>query len=252
MRTLLLPDAGVHAGSLILVNAWHPFHAQLMHHDLVPVHANAGPVRMERRAARLLARLMEKLSGWRSITAVSGWRSETEQRAIYAQSLRDSGEEFTEKYVAFPGCSEHQTGLAIDLGLTQPDIDFIRPVFPDTGVCGQFRAAAADYGFIERYSGQKEAVTGIACEPWHFRYVGAPHAAVMAERNLCLEEYHDFIKSYSQSAPLIAETGARRTQLFYLPARVGGTPLTLGETAPYQISGNNTDGFVVTVWQEWG
>ena len=55
-------------------------------------------------------------------------------------------------------------------------IDFIRPDFPDDGVCGAFRRAAARYGFLERYTREKEALTGIAEEPWHFRYVGVPHA----------------------------------------------------------------------------
>ena len=81
--------------------------------------------------------------------------------------------------MALPGCSEHQTGLAIDLGKAAGYIDFIRPAFPYDGVCGRFRRLAARYGFIERYQRGKEEVTGISAEPWHFRYVGAPHAQLM-------------------------------------------------------------------------
>ena len=95
----------------------------------------------------------------------------------------------TRKFVAYPGCSEHQTGLAIDLGANLPEIDFICPEFPDTGIFGKFREKAADFGFIERYPKGKEAVTGIGAEPWHFRYVGVPHAAVMKAGGLVLEEY---------------------------------------------------------------
>ena len=79
-------------------------------------------------------------------------------------------------------CSEHQTGLAIDLGLASEEIDVIRPNFPYSGVCAAFRKQAADYGFILRYPAGKEAVTGIAYEPWHFRYVGVPHARFMLNR----------------------------------------------------------------------
>lgn len=117
---------------------------------------------------------MAELDGWRYITAVSGWRSQEEQREIYLQSLLENGEEFTNQFVASPGHSEHQTGLAIDLGLKQPDIDFLRPYFPYKGICQTFRELSTDYGFIERYQAGKEAITGIAHEPWHFRYVGVP------------------------------------------------------------------------------
>ena len=111
-------------------------------------------------------------------------------RSGYLQSLLENGEEFTNKFVARPGHSEHQTGLAIDLGLKQPDIDFLRPNFPYEGICQTFRELAADYGFIERYPVGKEAITGIAHEPWHFRYVGVPHAKIMVDHNWTLEEYH--------------------------------------------------------------
>ena len=174
------------AGHLILVNAQHPLSEYDWTPDLVTVR---GAVRLEREAAERLDRLMAALDGWRSITPVSGWRSMEEQRQIYSGSLRDNGAAFTRKFVALPGCSEHQTGLAIDLGLTGPDLDFIRPDFPYSGICQKFRTLAADYGFIERYPAGKEAVTGIAHEPWHFRYVGIPHAHAMADRGLTLEEY---------------------------------------------------------------
>ena len=90
---------------------------------------------------------------------------------------------------ARPGCSEHETGLAIDLGENVPELDFIRPSFPDTGICGTFRARAAEFGFILRYPKGKEAVTGIGWEPCHFRYVGVPFAREIADRGLTLEEY---------------------------------------------------------------
>ena len=68
-------------------------------------------------------------------------------------------------------------------------MDFICPEFPYDGICGHFRALAPDYGFILRYTKEKEAITGISEEPWHFRYVGVPHARIITDRGLCLEEY---------------------------------------------------------------
>lgn len=82
---------------------------------------------------------------------MSGWRSFGEQQSIWDDTLAKEGEAFTRQYVAFPGCSEHQTGLAMDLAKAAPSIDFIRPDFPDEGPCGTFRRLAAQYGLIQRY-----------------------------------------------------------------------------------------------------
>lgn len=172
---------------LVLVNREHPW-TRGEPEDLVAV--DGGPVLLRSRAAEALNALMAELGdGWREITAVSGWRSRKEQQTIWDQALAEHGETFTGSYVARPGCSEHQTGLAIDLGERRAEVDFLCPEFPDTGICGRFRAAAAEFGFVLRYPAGKEAVTGIAHEPWHFRYVGVPHAARMAARGWTLEEY---------------------------------------------------------------
>ena len=112
---------------------------------------NIYNMKLQRRAVILLNELMEKLHGWEHIVPVSAWRPHKEQQNIWDTSMRKSGREFTETYVAVPGHSEHETGLAIDLGLKQDVIDFIRPEFPYEGICQKFRQLAPKYGFIERY-----------------------------------------------------------------------------------------------------
>lgn len=177
------------AGLLRLVNADHPLPPG-PDPDLVLAGApGRPPVLLERRAARALAACLAALGAQERIWPVSGWRSRAEQKAIWEDTLAREGEAFTRRYVARPGCSEHETGLAVDLGLAADRIDFIRPAFPDEGVCRAFRRRAAEFGFILRYPAGKEAVTGIAHEPWHFRYVGPAHALRMARRGLTLEEY---------------------------------------------------------------
>lgn len=79
------------------------------------------------------------------------------------------------------------------MGLNKQDIDFIRPDFPYDGICGEFRKVAPNYGFIQRYTEDKEKITGISHEPWHFRYVGYPHSQIITERGLSLEEYIEFV-----------------------------------------------------------
>lgn len=249
MKIIYLPKEQVYTGNLILVNQDHPY----QEHDLsclCPV-TEDSPVLMDRRAVVLLTNLMRDIHGWRELTPVSGYRSNKEQQELFSTSLADNGAEFTTQYVASPGHSEHQTGLAIDLGLKQPEIDFIRPDFPDTGTCLLFKEKASHYGFILRYPSQKEQITGIAYEPWHYRFVGAPHAAIMEEKGLVLEEYIDFVKDYpyGQSAYCYEQRGLQ-FMISYLPAKKEQTTeLTLHGDLPYSISGNNIDGFIITEWE---
>lgn len=236
---------GIHNGLLILVNAEHP-----IQHMERPVLAPAVPgsdILLDTRAAAMLSGLISRIGAAGEIVPVSGWRSEAEQREIWDGSMRDSGEEFTRKYVALPGCSEHQTGLAIDLALRADNIDFIRPEFPYDGVCGRFRALAADYGFVERYQGGKEGVTGIAAESWHFRYVGRPHARIMCEMGLCLEEYVEYLRAYPYPERLLEVRG----EVYEAEVGFAGARDALGlPDAPYQVSGNNVDGYIYTLWRK--
>lgn len=236
---------GIHNGLLILVNAEHP-----IQHMERPVLAPAAPgsdILLDSRAAAMLSGLISRIGAAGEIVPVSGWRSEAEQREIWDGSMRESGEEFTRKYVALPGCSEHQTGLAIDLALRADNIDFIRPEFPYDGVCGRFRALAADYGFVERYQSGKEGVTGIAAEPWHFRYVGRPHARIMCELGLCLEEYVEYLRAYPYPERLLEVRG----EVYEAEVGFAGARDALGlPDAPYQVSGNNVDGYIYTLWRK--
>ena len=231
-------------GPLLLVNAGHPLSFSETP-DLVCADSRWPEVQLERQAAGQLRACIRSVKGENAIVPVSGWRSLDQQQAIWDDTMRKEGEAFTRQYVARPGCSEHQTGLAIDLGEDVPDLDFIRPSFPDSGACGAFRRAAARYGFLQRYCREKEALTGIAAEPWHFRYVGAPHAQLMEEHGLCLEEYVPFL----EVSPRLCRLGNGRT------ARVSRLPCPSAvlELEPpagcWQLSGDNCGGFILTVWE---
>lgn len=259
--TITLQQQDIHTGSLVLVNSAHGLREELFFHGspehaLLPVCGSAPQILLHRTAVRLLAELMQSIGGWEQIVPVSGWRSLQEQQTIWDDTLRESGLEFTSKYVAAPGHSEHQTGLAIDLGLRQEHIDFIRPEFPCSGICRTFQENAAKYGFILRYPAGKEAVTGIGHEPWHFRYVGVPHAGIMAERGLTLEEYTDFIRDYPhESRPCLLESGNQETLVSYVKASGNSAPcgtvsIELSGVHPYTVSGNNVDGFILTQWRQ--
>jgi D-alanyl-D-alanine dipeptidase/carboxypeptidase len=194
---------------------------------------------------------MDAVGGWQSIRVCSGWRSEAEQESIYQSALAEHGAAFTGKFVAKPGQSEHQTGLAIDLGIHAPQKDALCPEFPDSGICRVLRQKAAAFGWIERYPLGKENITKIAHEPWHFRYVGFPHAAIMAQRSLTLEEYIEFVKQFPAGGdPLDYARDQGSIYISYIPAEKNApTSIEIDPRFPYSVSGNHVDGFILTEWR---
>ncbi len=105
------------------------------------------------------------------VTSLSAYRAYTVQKSIYERNLRSLGRAATERLTARPGYSEHQTGLADDLGDASGRCG-IATCFATTPAGKWLAANAWRYGWILRYPKGQQAVTGIQWEPWHFRYVG--------------------------------------------------------------------------------
>ncbi len=243
MKKVELPREAVHAGSLILVNRAHPYREGLAEPELLPVGEPERGVLLERSFAALLRRLTDDLHAHGQIAPVSGLRTFAEQRKLYLGSLAENGADFTAQYVALPGCSEHQTGLAVDMALLGGAIDALRPDFPDDGICGAFRGRAARYGLILRYPEGKEHITGIAHEPWHFRYVGAPHAAIMQENGDTLEEYHVRLRRHVYGEnPLRSSLGGLAVEIAYLTFDREPVAFEVEDDAVCTVSGDNFDG----------
>lgn len=117
-----------------------------------------------------------------SLYLASGFRSYSEQQYIYNNYVKSYGQSLTDTFSARPGHSEHQTGLAFDVG-------WVNDEFGDTE-CGKWLAANAhNYGFIIRYPKGKESITGYKYEPWHIRYLGVELATKVYNSGLSLEEY---------------------------------------------------------------
>ncbi len=118
----------------------------------------------------------------------SGYRSYTVQSQTYQDFESRYGGLYASQYVALPGASEHQTGLGIDL-TSQSVVDGTKITFGDTAEYKWVLANAAKYGFINRYPESTSELTGIAHEPWHFRYVGVEVAQEITEANITFEQY---------------------------------------------------------------
>ncbi len=110
--------------------------------------------------------------------------------------------------------------------------------------------ACADYGFILRYPAGKETVTGIAHEPWHFRYVGVPHATFMARAGLTLEEYLCLLRQYPYGGPPLETWEAEKEYRIHHIKAPAGITLELSETKGHSVSGDNVDGFILTEWRK--
>lgn len=105
----------------------------------------------------------------------------------------------------------------------------------------------ARYGFVLRYEEGKESTTGVLADLYHFRYVGIPHSTYMKANDLCLEEYISLIKNYTYKSPLTITNGAKRYDVYYVKLAGPETTAYVPSGAIYEISGNNVDGFIVTV-----
>ena len=124
---------------------------------------------------------------WLNFELVSGFRSYDYQAELYNNYVSRDGKEAADRYSAEPGHSEHQTGLAIDVGSYDSAV-LLQTSFEYTPEFQWMKDVAHEYGFIIRYMKGKEDITGYMYEPWHLRYVG-DKATEIYESGLTLEEY---------------------------------------------------------------
>lgn len=188
----------------------------------------------------------DTLSGGDKFLLSSGYRTYEYQQLLYSAAVNRGEEGYSQK----AGFSEHHTGLVFDLKIFTAEkatVD-LRSAEQDwiTENC-------ANYGFILRYDESKTDITKILGESWHFRYVGVPHAKYMTEHNLCLEEYVDMLReshTYGRKEPLNFSYDGKSYTVYFVPAdtQTGTTSLPVpSNSESYTVSGNNVDGFIVTV-----
>ncbi|ATH92054.1 peptidase M15 [Bacillus glycinifermentans] len=127
------------------------------------------------------------------LAAVSGYRSYDRQKTIYDNEVSLKGEKKAKEAVAYPGESEHQTGLAMDISSKSMGYALSQD-FINTKDGKWVDENAYKYGYIIRYPKGKESITKYEYEPWHLRYVGKKAAKVIKEHNLTLEEYFKKVK----------------------------------------------------------
>lgn len=177
-------------GLLYLVSKDYALPPDYVPADLVrpDVASQLSGITMQREAAGALEQLFAAAKGeGHLLVAVSGYRSFSSQRTIYARKVSSVGANKASLLVALPGTSEHQLGLAMDIGRKgKTQLTF---GFGSTPEGKWVEGNAHRYGFIIRYKAEWTSVTGYAYEPWHIRYIGPDHAGRVFEMDIPLESY---------------------------------------------------------------
>ena len=189
-----LPQVDLTSWELMLVNTENTLDESYEPPEIVKLSESQCPV--DSRIADALPAFAEAAQAeGLPVYLSSGYRPYSEQQYLYQRKIGQgySAEEAA-KIVAVPGTSEHQTGLCCDI------TDYYREMkdssLEDTDTYKWMKEHCQEYGFIVRYPNDKQDITKIIYEPWHFRYVGVEAATYIMENNLCLEE---FLALYEQA-----------------------------------------------------
>ena len=178
-------------GTLFLVNRQWTVSESYEPADLRQAEVPGSVRRMREEAAAALEEMFAACKEETGITliSISGYRSYASQDNIYRRKLRNVRHDVAkaQEYVAPPGASEHQLGLAMDIG--QRNKAHLSDKFADTEGAKWAWANCWRFGFILRYGKEWEDVTGYKYESWHFRYVGKELAKEIHEANIPYETW---------------------------------------------------------------
>ncbi|MUG66421.1 MULTISPECIES: D-alanyl-D-alanine carboxypeptidase family protein [Paenibacillus] len=241
MHSIQVTKDQVYKGNLVLVNKDHPVSPVAEASDAVNLSKHPelinGFVLLDN-SIRLTPFLVQKFSTMTKAAQkddvnrfmiTSGYRDKKKQTELY--------EEMGPDYALPGGYSEHNLGLALDIGSTEGKMEYAAE--------GKWLMDNAwRYGFVLRYPEDKTAITGIQFEPWHFRYVGLPHSAIMYENHFVLEEYLDYLR---EQKSMTITVNRQKYTIDYYPI-IEDTTIRVPVNLHYEISGNNIDGLIVTVY----
>ncbi len=186
-----VPDTGTNTSILKIVNKTHMIEASYVPANLVQPNVPMNNTQLLRPEA---ASALEKMFAAAekdgvSLYFVSGYRSYEDQLSLYNYYVDQYGSDFADSIDCFPGASEHQIGLSVDLGASSRACE-LDNCFQTTDAYAWLAKHAPEYGYILRYPQGGESSTGISSSPWAFRYVG-DEAVKISQSGKTLEEYFD-------------------------------------------------------------
>ena len=189
----------------ILVNKVYPYNKEMFNNVILKKIINdiGEEYLLEKRTLKAYFDLKKDLEKDNiKIVINSGYRSIEDQIDTKNKYLSTYGLDYTNKYVAESGSSEHHTGLCFDIGIMIDNkvVDEYDDLKPYMDMFETIMTKLKDYGLILRYPKGKEKITGYNYEPWHYRYVGKSTANIITDNNLTLEEYNEL---YNKSGVLL-------------------------------------------------
>ncbi len=256
-RNIQKTSSDLSIGSLVLVNKDHPFASFSEQRDIIKISDEKKTdsyklayltLTAQKSIISPLNRMLDDFSGnysHKDVTVSSSFISYDEQNDKYISPSSDL-QYLTSDQMLAPGYTEHHTGYAVDFLLVSENMNI--SAFDGSGDYSWITNNCYKYGFVQRYPSSKESATGMANISGHFRYVGIPHSYIMHEKNYTLEEYLLSLKDYSYSGKhLEYELSGNKYEIYYVPSQGETTEVAVPYEFQYTISGNNYDGFIVTV-----
>ena len=241
MKALRVQKDQVYQGNLVLINSDYAVHPEGVQTDIVSLSDHKELVNgfslldpsiaLSQRVAEQFAKMTAAAANENvnHFIISSGYRDLETQEQLYQEKGAD--------YALPAGNSEHNLGLALDIGSSLESMDGA----PE----GEWlKQHAADYGFILRYPKDKTSITGIQYEPWHYRYVGLPHSKIMQSNNFTLEEYLNWLKEHKT---VYINVDGQRYQISYkdVPRE---TAFQIPANHKYELSGDNQEGVIATIY----
>ena len=179
---------------LMLINKENGLGRGYIPNNLVKVKIKTGgnkKIYLEKKTYKQIKKLLKQMNKYfdTEIVIDSGYRPFLYQENLLNDLIKEKGDD-AYKSLALPGFSEHQSGLAVDVGFNNGVYDVKFNVDDYIDEFKWLEENAYKYGFIVRYPKGKEKITGYIYEPWHLRYIGEK-AEFLTKHNLTLEEYYE-------------------------------------------------------------
>ncbi|MBP5269697.1 MAG: D-alanyl-D-alanine carboxypeptidase family protein [Clostridia bacterium] len=263
---LTLDYSDLHKGDLILVGPSNPYVFPESTASILQIYENRtvftddsgkkvyslqiGDVALTLLEARALKQLNAMCDAFYKETGItklhvgtnSGYRS------------RETQAELAAKYTtaAQAGYSDHNTGLSVNIdvfdGGSVFELGNAQSADAVTAL-SWITLHAAEYGFVERFPPSKYSITGVK-DDYHYRYVGYPHAFYMSQNGLVLEEYLSYLEKnakFGENTLKFTTPDGRNYEIWFVPVAGETTKVPVPDGRPYTVSGNNYNGFIVTV-----
>lgn len=254
--TIEMTQEDIHSGELVLINGSHYYEYDSKQglQNLYEVKTSSyylvnTNVRVNKNIWPEINAMFDDFyaaTGKRTINIIGAFRSHTDQMHLFNSAVENYGSEAEAlKHVQKPGYSEHESGLSIDLQIWDSEKEVVYS-FTGEGEYKWLVDNAYKYGFIQRYPEGKTSITGVSTELNHFRYIGIAHATAMKKNNAsCFETYIEFLHNYTfEGDHLHVECdNGEKYEIYFSDSLTVYVPTD----REYTISGNNVDGFIVTI-----